>query len=472
MKLIELLSILQPDELKHIESALKSENDSMLLLFKEIRKHDEASFKKEKAKLFRKVFGVPYEEKKDGVFRNLQTQLFAFCRNAIAEYWKETKQPQTALETKLYLEELVKRKAFDLFEKEWNLMYSEFQAAENMLGLSFLHEVKIQYLYQQEFSVKRLDEMKLQMQEAYGFLQHYVQEQELSLLYYQSFINNLSQRTGQSTIEVRGTSTAGGKDSRQSQLLKSYLDFFEQTNIAKKEEAVKRMLQLEPEIKLHKNYLHHLIRAAVVNMGVEAYTIGNYELADIYLMHFVNHYFEGAETRTRHVIILTAISNKLQLEKYDEVDRLYGLVKNADETSSVFFNRIRLIYALSLIFRHQEEKAFADVQAVLAEGKEPFTQMYSRILLSVIHYSDKNYEFALRETENIIKGTHYNEAVVRIESFAADCFHKFYKICGLTSKKQRSEKFALLQQTIDSQEASIKSSLLILLLKKELQRLV
>jgi len=51
MKLIELLSILQPDELKHIESALKSENDSMLLLFKEIRKHDEASFKKEKAKL-------------------------------------------------------------------------------------------------------------------------------------------------------------------------------------------------------------------------------------------------------------------------------------------------------------------------------------------------------------------------------------------------------------------------------------
>ena len=46
MKLIELLSILQPDELKHIESALKSENDSMLLLFKEIRKHDEASFKK------------------------------------------------------------------------------------------------------------------------------------------------------------------------------------------------------------------------------------------------------------------------------------------------------------------------------------------------------------------------------------------------------------------------------------------
>ncbi len=471
MKLIELLTILQHEEHKLVETALKAESESMQLFYKEVRKHTEESFKKDKAKIFRKVFGTAYEEKKDAVFRNLQAQLFAFIREQIATYLKQSIHPQSAFATKRYLEELVKRKAFDLFEKEWNLIYDDFVSSENMQGLSFLHEVKIQYLYQQEFSLKRLEEMKLQMQEAYAFLQLNTQEQTLSLLYYQSFINNLSQRTGQSTIEVRTSAAANKPDSRHIQLMKNYLDFFEQTNLLKKENAVKQMLLLEPEIVLHKKHLHHLIKAAVVNMGVEAYTIGNYALADTYLMHFIEHYFETAETRTRHVIILTAISNKLQLEKYDEVDTLYGLVKDTNSESSVFFNRIRLIYALSLIFRNKQQKAFSDIQAVLAEGKEPFTKMYSRILLSIVHYRDNNLDFAIREVENIIKGTYYNEPVVRTESFAADCFFQFYKLLDIPDKKQKKEKKENLLQRIIQQESSIKSSLLILFLVKEIKTL-
>ena len=142
MKIFELLKSLTPDEKKSLKKNFYTSNKQIASLWTEVHSCSETDFQEKKISLLRKIYGKPCNENSEKILKNHLTELFQVVRSQIGQIWLADTENVELNKCINYINTLGLRQANELFEKEWNYFYNQFEASSYYLGLSKLYFVK------------------------------------------------------------------------------------------------------------------------------------------------------------------------------------------------------------------------------------------------------------------------------------------------------------------------------------------
>lgn len=142
MKIFELLNSLTLDEKKLLKKNFFTSNKQLASLWAEVHSCSEKEFQDKKTSLFRKIYGKPFNESSEKQLKNHLTELFQAVRADIGQIWLEGSENVELNKCINYINTLGLRQANELFEKEWNYYYNQFEYSSYYFGLSKLYFVK------------------------------------------------------------------------------------------------------------------------------------------------------------------------------------------------------------------------------------------------------------------------------------------------------------------------------------------
>jgi hypothetical protein len=160
MKFFELKSCLTKKELQHIAEQLTLSSKTQAALFNALQKLTEDEFKTQKGKVYRSVFGKPFEEKHEQYLRNQISAVYEAMVTIISSHLKALRLEYDIESIIYFLNELNKRRAFDLLEKEWQRYVQLLEESKDYAGLKALYEIRIRFLFTKQLSSGNIDDLK------------------------------------------------------------------------------------------------------------------------------------------------------------------------------------------------------------------------------------------------------------------------------------------------------------------------
>jgi hypothetical protein len=160
MKFFELKACLTKKELQLITEQLPFTSKTHFALFNALQKLTEDEFKTQKGKVYRSVFGKPFEEKHEQYLRNQISAVYEAMVAIVSGHLKSLRLEYDIEAIISFLNELNKRRAFDLLEKEWHRYVQLLEEAKDYAGLKALYEIRIRFLFTKQLSTANIEDLK------------------------------------------------------------------------------------------------------------------------------------------------------------------------------------------------------------------------------------------------------------------------------------------------------------------------
>ena len=430
MKFFELKKILSKEEIQHISINLKDVSKSLSLLFTNLAPLSEKTFKKEKAKIYKKVYGKTYTDAKDQYLRNQISTLHDHTSVLISQFWYARQRAYDFPSIQTLLSTLIKRRAVTLFEKEWTYYLQILQQARDYASLKAMYELQLRYRFTQQVSLKNIEEMAAIASEIMRYEVLGNSEGIALAEYYFHFVNDLKRKTNQPLLAVDELTAqiAFQNESHYKELITAYNTFLSTNHLEEKILQVNIILLYHEDAFVNRPTLKRLIPTAIFNLGVALYLNGRFSDAIGYFDTWYSKYYASEELNYQFIFLLTYSTNLMHLHRYQQVLSLYNNLPDTLLKQNDYGLRLRLNKAMCYVFLNQFENARPLVDQAMQDSLEVFVVVYSRIILSIYYYGTSDYESAIREATNLTKSTHYDTPTISDEKAANEFLLKFYRI--------------------------------------------
>jgi hypothetical protein len=452
MKFFELKSCLTKKELQHIAEQLTLSSKTQAALFNALQKLTEDEFKTQKGKVYRSVFGKPFEEKHEQYLRNQISAVYEAMVTIISSHLKALRLEYDIESIIYFLNELNKRRAFDLLEKEWQRYVQLLEESKDYAGLKALYEIRIRFLFTKQLSSGNIDDLKAAADKVIAYNAIAANESMEASKYYYHFLNNVYTKLKLPLIDIDSESLnrANTAKSFYTPLIKANNAFTSETNVESRIAYVAEILKFAEDRFVHRPQYKRYIATSIFNLGVELSLQGRYEEAHLYFNRYFERHFKEDETDYQLIFLLTYSTNLINTNRFEQVFDVYRQLPENEINKSAYRFRLKINLAIIHIFRKEYELAYPYIDEVLKSSKELYTIFYARILLSYYFFRTKDLESAIRELENLEKHQQFNTGIVANETQACKWFHRFYKIKTTDDKAQKT-KLKTLQESIQKE---------------------
>ncbi len=445
MKFFELKACLTKKELQLITDQLPFTSRTHFALFNALQKLTEDEFKTQKGKVYRSVFGKPFEEKHEQYLRNQISAVYEAMMAIVSGHLKSIRLEYDIEAIISFLNELNKRRAFDLLEKEWHRYVQLLEEAKDYAGLKALYEIRIRFLFTKQLSTANIEDLKTASFKVIAYNATAMSESEEASKYYLHFLNNVYTKLQLPLIAIDNeiSSITHEAESFYTPMIKANNLFTSETNIENRIAHIAEILKYSDDPFVHRPQYKRYIATSVFNLGVELSLLGRYEEAHQYFYRYFEHHFKDDETDYQLIFLLTYSTNLINTNRFEQVFDVYQQVPEKDVNKSAYRFRLKINLAIIHIFRKEYALAYPYIDEVLKNSKELYTLFYARILLSYYFFKTNDIESAIRELENLEKHQQFNTGIVANETQACKWFQKFYKIKATDDKAQKTKLLAL-----------------------------
>lgn len=339
MKTVDLIACLKPEEVQDLRLVLdKHRRRSLSRLFHELLQAAQKSNEPENIALFPVVFQQPYRKELDYLLRNelrlLNREIETFLLER--EVLRKIRQNETEeiIPALVWLQLLLDRQQFDLFEKEWRRIEKLALERQAFALLQRLYEVYLSFIYRyQELHLGLYQKAFTQLENARHFGLLAAEEQcrliDVKLAYVHLILRAFDASYANPFVETVVQSSPHAKD----YLLFRYLRLWAETYVAEnKIPLYTQLLEWQPDItktrpELSNNKFVFLNNLTLLWMHEKK----DYKKADFYFTHAMDHYFRNHK-KINNELFFNYLSNLTRLNRFPEVIQLYEVNRGAVES--------------------------------------------------------------------------------------------------------------------------------------------
>jgi hypothetical protein len=428
-QLIKLLTTGEREEFAHQLAIIK--NKKTLLAYQYLVKEQVEEEDLMQEKLFKKLFSKNWTKKDDYLLRNefrlLNKQLelfFAFQK------MKQTNSEHEAETNWLYLNLLLDRESWHLFEKELERETRRCEEEGHWRALVRLGELNVEYtIRRREFSPEGLSHLLDALMELDLLAQRLHAHRVSELRLYRAQISRQRSETDPGFELIEQTTAEYRIDWEKDPFLgyaeyarKAYYTRGEETVIHMRK-ALDYMLKCRPR-EVQQKRVSTYLRAQI---ALEYFLRKDYEQAHEFYSAVLPHASDVNDGNRLCAIYLNYISNLIRLTRYEEVLKFIEKEEKLFNHFKEFRERIACLRAICCIYTGKLKEGRKYISEEIAEARQD-TLIYLRMCLGIIYYLQAKNDMALREMNNLMQSL--RNADLRYERYlhALRIFARFLEI--------------------------------------------
>lgn len=450
MKTKYLINYLSKREQQEFQTVLKGRDKNSLIIFEALQEND--TF--DKPRLFSDLFGEPYHAAKDGKFRNAVRKLNNELKSFLAQKeFEKNLRGEGSIYTLWLLKSLLSRKAFTLFESEWE---KAMNLAQKKAQYSLIHQLvslRFEYfVYEFRIDLGFLEKMEKRL--SVGLTNNYLQylEAEKELLRGHHFL--------QLAISAmkRAKPALGNPFDPTSVKLPKLFEFYNcfiQSYSHAGDEKIKilqQALSFFPELARLRPKIKKYEIIITASIGMVYFRRRQFEEAAPHLETALNllrinkSFFLNNDPYSFCGIVLNNISNVLNLDGYEEAIQLYFEFEKELKANQNFRYRSQLLICLAFIFLNKPLEAYQLISTDL-NNREKYGEHSARLVLVILQYlrgEENLYLHGIDALKKVIKNDPISNAdYIEI----VNLYHQFFhKVIGKINNNKRQNKVASLKK--------------------------
>lgn len=453
MKSQELIHCLEKEEIKLFRLRLKAKGSSSSLVVLDVLKKNNPENKLEKDYLFTLIFKKEYSRKLDFRLRHVLRVFNEEIEHFIAMISFSEKAENNFTENYnpsiLLLRFLLERKSYSLFEKEWNKYYKK--AKEKKYFNLELKLIDLYYNYvtcNQEEKIKYYDKITNLLKIAVQSVQSEYLEQIRGLEQKIGFIYYTAMFTGNDIPEKKYKDLTTIPDEILEDEFFKYHQLLAQSFYEKNHEE--RIVIFNQLLKSH-NHASAIRPDLAINERDYNNWLGH-------CFYFLNNYEAAARCFERCIELMTAnpkwlrleiifnyISILTKLERFSEPIPIYEKYKSKIVKNERVKYRFGYMIAICLIFEGSASKAW-DLLPKDIQNRPQNDFYYSRFIMAMIYFEEKEYDFFEREVTNIYQTAHYKAPNEILWLDVSKVFKKMSRIFLLPKPERKKESEKLIAE--------------------------
>lgn len=471
MKIFELLNSLTPDEKKLLKKNFFTSNKQLASLWEELNNCTESEFQEKKSQLYRKIYGKPINETSEKLLKNHLTELFKAIRAHIGQIWIEDTENIELNKINNYLNVLGLRQANELFEKEWNYYFNQFESSSYYFGLSKLYFLK----FSQTIRNPKLYQEAIEcLKTSYKYNQMAYLEDAANLSYTALNFNYFKEIYGIEEV----LSTQDFKELKE-EIFSSFknpveksIQLIEESNPTKKWKIVQEIFSLLlNEDKTHRNSIKFKLGQSIFNYAI----ILLYE-EEIDKAEEIFHFIEKNDL-IKHAVANTTVfyfNYSSLLLKKGQIELAHSYQQRVmDNIENVPVAR-KTQYLIREKYLQILNKKYEGIYTSLSEIQSHLFKedqiLYVRALIIIYLIDTKDLESAFRECENAKRMQHFNSELAEDESAIIEFICKLLSL-QLKEKISKTKFEKLQKELLESRVWTKSSNLLKIWLEKYLTEL-
>lgn len=378
--------------------------------------------------VYKKVFDKKYEKEKDYLLRNEYRLLYEELKEAVSQ---DIHEPSYSF----YLQYLLDIGAYELFEEELSDAWKKTEAADDVVSLSVLADLKIKYLLNHKTqALTTAQELAALSNKRIAWIKtialREVRQEEVRLKLAERLLQVYKQGFTKYVLSDTIDLAALEKEDAYAQ----YLSARAYINAARGDEKIKLLHQvLNKRDTIHKYEANagEAICRFLINLAQEYYLQGNYSNAVKYfaeattLIDEVPKPISGA-LAYNYVLVL------MRAKKFEEAKSIAEQYRDHILTNKMHGGRGPFLFAALNIYAGNADEAERYIQL---EAKKDGSEFYHfmRLALAIVYYLRKQADLALRECVNLDQAINYElnrDATLQthITKPIISDFKKFYTI--------------------------------------------
>ncbi|MCP4441961.1 MAG: hypothetical protein GY810_23885 [Aureispira sp.] len=448
MKSIELLQILSKQEQKLLELELKGKKKNQLeKTYTAIKKAAKKGVEPEKEQLYKAVFSEKFTTKKDYRLRHELRVLNEFVEDFLVrqQFLKKYKQEEYKSDLRLlvYYRE---KKAYDLYEKQWNKTYKRSSAHDRFSEMRALLEMNFSVWYARvrEDSIRMLDKMRKSTDEMVSCAENAAIEEFLKTQQLAAFTEAIfKQIQPKRVLTLPKVPLVSTKEVEElpvvSQFLHHIIGQYTKAGV-EKIEHIKKALELADAVdKLRPNRYQLNTKVTLLGHLAIEHSIYNDNVAAAEVYETLLPLALDGNVQNLPVILHNFMMNSLHLKNYEKV---IGLYENHSEVidSMPQIKRVTIFsrcWAYLFLGKGGQALDLLNTLQLSKFGEKDY--YYARMLYIALYCETDDWESAERELTNTYQAMHYKELQNPVFKTQLDCYKWLLKIMMEPSKTQRKE---------------------------------